>query len=59
MRDVTSKGLCILGLAATAVLSSAPAMATTPVPIPEPSSMGLLVSAVAGAVIAYRFLRHK
>jgi hypothetical protein len=59
MRDVTSKGLSILGLAATAVVCSAPALATTPVPIPEPSSMGLLVSAVAGAAIAYRFLRRK
>jgi hypothetical protein len=53
------KGVHILGLVAGLALSAAPALAGSVVQIPEPSSMTLLGTAVAGAVVAYRFFRHK
>ncbi len=58
MRQFFSAGT--LALVAGIVSAAAPAFAgNTTVPIPEPSSMGLIASAAAGAAVAYRFIRRK
>lgn len=59
MNRRAEKRVCVLALTAGALFASAPAMATSVIPIPEPTSMGLAASAIAGAVLAYRFLRRK
>lgn len=41
------------------VLTSAPAFATVPTPIPEPSSLSLLAAGIAGVIIAIRAGRRK
>jgi len=48
-----------LTLIAGAICPAAPAFAGTIVPIPEPTSMSLAAAAIAGAAVAYRFLRRK
>ena len=48
-----------LGMAACAVLMATPALATTAIPIPEPTSMSLIAAAAAGIVVAWRVSRRK
>ena len=47
----------ILGAAVPLALVSAPAFATTAIPIPEPSTLSLVAAGVAGLVIAIRARR--
>lgn len=49
----------IMGAAVPLALAAGPALATTPVPIPEPSTLSLVAAGVAGAVIAIRARRRK
>jgi hypothetical protein len=49
----------ILGAAVPLALVSAPAFATTAIPIPEPSTLSLVAAGVAGLVIAIRARRRK
>jgi hypothetical protein len=49
----------ILGAAVPLALVSAPAFATTAIPIPEPSTLSLVAAGVAGVVIAIRARRRK
>lgn len=53
------KHAATLGMAVCAALMATPALATTPMPIPEPTSMSLLAAAAAGLVVAWRVGRRK
>jgi hypothetical protein len=55
MKHATMLAMAALG----AVLAVAPALATTPIAIPEPTSLSLFAAAAAGAVVAWRAIRRK
>jgi hypothetical protein len=55
MKHATTLALAVLA----AVFAAAPALATTIIPIPEPTSMSLLAAAAAGGVVAWRVIRRK
>jgi hypothetical protein len=54
------KHLTILTVAALGVISATvPALATTVILVPEPTSLSLVAAAAAGVVVAWRAARRK
>lgn len=51
--------LSLVAISALAALSASPAYATTFLPIPEPSVLGLLGAVAVAGVIAYRLRKRK
>ena len=55
MKHAMTLAMAALG----AIFATAPALATSIIPIPEPTSMSLLAAAAAGGVVAWRVIRRK
>ena len=55
MKPMTTLTMAALG----AVFAVTPALATTPIAIPEPTSLSLVAAAAAGVVVAWRAARRK
>ena len=55
MKHLTTLTIAALGV----IVATMPALATTPIAIPEPTSLSLVAAAAAGVVVAWRAARRK